>query len=118
MQAVPVNTQPNFSFVPTEILEHHILCWLSLPSLIACLLSCTRLQKIARKIIETKTLLAKSTISACSEVVLKLLFEEGATVQFAKWFQRCLHYPVFDMSQNPFCVDCLCLAAKGSDFFF
>lgn len=113
--------QPNSCYysiwlIPSDVLQQHILRWLSLPSLITCSLTGSRLNKIATKIIATArghSLLHSRT--CFSTAVLKLLFEDGK-VQLAEWFQKYLHYPVFDSTprKNPFFVKCLCLAAKGT----
>lgn len=115
MQAAPTNTRSNFCLLPAELLDPHILCWLSLPSLIACSMTCRRLHKTTTgKITATIPKLHKSRMTF-GEAVLKLLFAEGA-LQLAEWFEKYLHYPVFDntTTTNPFLVECLCLAAKGT----
>jgi hypothetical protein len=85
---------------------------------------CTRLHRIATRVTDsrrTKFQLhpIKTTFSVA---VLKLLFEEGAEVQMAEWFQKQLHFPVFITNNSSemmrqkeklLFVDCLCLAAKG-----
>src|SRR5688500_9080531 len=92
MQA-SVNAQSNFSLVPSEILEHHILYWLSLPSLIACSLTGSRpMHKTAIRVIDSAR---KKLRLSFSTIVLKLLFAEGHPVQLAEWFQQQLRFPVF-----------------------
>lgn len=98
--------------LPTEILENHLFCFLSLPSLIACCFLCSRLKKLTSSYIaklirrlergpflpSTRWKRIASYSDKRQDVVLKALFQNG-NMDLLLWFQSFLSFPTFSSKQ-------------------
>lgn len=95
--------------IPVDVLEHKIFSMLSCSSLVACLLICRRLQRVASRVLllllaaqHQQSLLETRSkrpryVSKQSTILLSL-FEEGAAIPLLQWFQTRLRYPVFPIT--------------------
>jgi hypothetical protein len=98
--------QMHLQFIPTDVLEHHILSLLSFSELISCLLVCHHLRMICSRMLakNQEVLARKETVPAFrerSKLVLLELFEHGASLKVLQWFEKCLRYPlVFSASAS------------------
>src|SRR5690349_11088689 len=83
--------------VPVDVLEQHILALLSPASLMACLFTCRRLNRLATRALKSKhekkyLQTALQDFSSLQIWVLRSLFEEGAPVALLEWFRNHLNY--------------------------
>lgn len=93
--------------IPVELLEHEILTILPWSSLVACLLVCRLLRKVASRVVARKhqfILTTKRKLSSDDSlynfatrttILMLLFFEEGTSIHLLQWFATCLRYPIF-----------------------
>jgi len=97
--------------IPVDVLEYHVLALLSIPSLICCSLVCRRWRTGAKRWTPTKIV---PPARNAQEEVLYCLFAEGCSLDFLRWFEKHLRFPVASNFQMRFLNHCLFVASKGS----
>lgn len=90
--------------LPADVLEHHIFSLLSVYSLVVVSMVCRRWRSRAPHRVGMTT--------STQNTIVRLLFEDGASVELFRWFEQHLHFPSFLLLREKILAEELPLA-KG-----
>lgn len=104
------------SRIPVEVIENHVLSYLSAADLVSSSMTCKSWRKIASKC-RTRALQKQTHHNdrrySKAAITLLSIYEGSEPLQLLRWFENCLRYPRLASLPEFLRRDCVGAAAEG-----